>query len=253
MDINQVPDWRLFVAAEVGDVTPNDSLLAQPGDLVVILTTMKVRDEGQLAFPKVSPYRLALSIAIRSSQDAATLRKGLNFTPRKRSKMRDLDIKSLPTLYDYFEQCMIAATFSYQSLETYSNQVIEDNLPDTKTFVVHRKGEDRALDAAALQRDPSTEEKVATILPELVGKPLSKQSKLWQQFTILRRVRDSIIHLKTADHRSAAELDLETVFYQLLNNAPAMYPRTAVEVMRHFVGPGELSWLAHAEQRITGK
>ena len=253
MDIQQVPDWRLFVAAEIGDVTPNNALRAQPGNLVVLLTTTTLRDEGQLAFPKVSPYRLALSIAIKSSQEAATLRKGLNFTPRKGSKMRDLDLKSLPSLYDYFEQCMIAATFSYQALETYSNQVIEDKLPDGKTFVVTRNGEQRALDAASLQRDASTEEKVATIMPDLVGKPLSKQSKLWQQFTILRRVRDSIIHLKTIDHRSAAELDRETVFYRLLNNTPAMYAKTAVEVMRHFVGPGELSWLAHAEQRITGK
>lgn len=253
MDIKQVPDWRLFVAAEVGDITPNNALRAQPGDIVVVLTTTKLRDEGQLAFPKVSPYRLALSIAIRSSREAATLRKELHFFARPGSKMRDLDLKSLPTLYDYFEQCMIAATFSYQSLETYSNQVIEDNLPDGKTFVVHRKGEDRALDAASLQRDASTEEKVTTIVPQLIGKPLAKQSKLWQQFTILQRVRDSIIHLKTVDHRSAAELDRETVFYRLLNNTPSLYPKTAVEVMRHFVGPGELSWLQHAEQRIAAR
>lgn len=252
MEIHQVPDWRLFVAAEVGDVTPNNALHAKAGDIVVVLTTTKVRDEGQLAFPKVSPYRLALSIAIKSSKEASSLRKGLAFTSRKGSRMRDLDLKSLPALYDYFEQCMIAATFSYQALETYSNQVIEDNLPEGATYGVTRKGEQRALDAASLQRDASTEEKIATIVPDLICRPISKASKLWQQFTILRRVRDSIIHLKTVDHRSAAELDRETVFYRLLNNRPSMYPQTAVDVMRHFVGPGELSWLGHAEQRIAG-
>jgi hypothetical protein len=113
MDIAKIPDWRLFVAAEVGDVKPN-SLGAQAGDLVVVMTATRVRDFGQMVFPKVSPYRLALSIATRASREAITLRKDLQFSSPTGAKSRALEMSSVPALYDYFEQCMIAATFSYQ-------------------------------------------------------------------------------------------------------------------------------------------
>ena len=44
MDIEPVPDWRLHAAAEVGLMTPHSSIGAQPGDILVVLTTTKVRD-----------------------------------------------------------------------------------------------------------------------------------------------------------------------------------------------------------------
>ena len=249
MDIEQVPDWRIYFAAEVDTVQG-----AHPGDVLIVLTHAKTADWGNVMFPKVSPYRLALSIAIRSSRKASALRKTLAFAPRPNArKVRDLELSGTSALCEFFEECMIAATFSYQALETYANQVIEEQLGEAGTFPLLRRGVEQMVGAAIVQREASTEEKIATVLPALVKRPFDKSGKLWQQFSILRQVRDKTIHLKTEDHRSAQPLDRDTIFYRLLNNRPRSYPETALGVMRHFIGSGELSWLEHAEAALAAK
>ena len=53
------------------------------------------------------------------------------------------------TIYDYFEQCMIASTFSYQSLEAFSNWAISHHLKEG-TIKLQRKDKVVELTAAEL-------------------------------------------------------------------------------------------------------
>jgi hypothetical protein len=254
MDTGRVPDWRIYFAAQVSGVSGANPVGAQPGDIVVPITDTRTPEEGRVHFPVVSPYRLALGIAIRASADAKRTRKEVRFAVREKgAQSRGIELPTPPALFDYFEQCMIAATFSYQALETYANQVVEENLRGGSTLTVQRRQGPEAFDAATLQREVSTEEKVATVLPMLLNIAFDKSGKLWQQFTIMRRVRDSIIHLKAKDHYVRGSLDKETVFFRLLNNDPRSYPRTALGVMRLFAGGMRLSWLTHAEERLEAK
>lgn len=254
MHPNELPDWRVYFAARVSAVRGPDPLGAEPGDIVLPITETKTPEEGLVAFPVVSSFRLALSIAIRAAQEAKRLRKTVNFNPPVRGmKAKALEFRTAPALYDYFEQCMIAATFSYQALEAYSNEIIEQHLRDGKTLTLHRKKGTETFDAVSLQREVSTEEKVATVLPIMLSVAFQKSGPLWQHFTIIRRVRDSIIHLKSIDHYVRGEIDRETVFYRLLQNNPKVYPRTALRVMRHYSGGAELSWLRYAEDRLEAQ
>jgi hypothetical protein len=254
MEIHELPDWRIYFAAKVSDVTGPGSFGPKPGDIVLPMTETKIPDSGLVTFPVVSSYRLSLSIAIRASHEAKMLRKNVKFTGRiQGTKARAIDLSTAPFLYDYFERTMIAATFSYQALETYANETIEQQLRDGKTLLLQRRKGSEELDAESLQKDVSTEEKIATVVPMLRQLPLDKGGKMWQQFTILRRVRDSIIHLKSTDHYRPGETDRETVFYRLLKNDPRLYPRTSLAIMRHFSGGAELSWLKYAEERLEAK
>jgi len=253
MQANEVPDWRIYFAARVGDVVEGDGALMKPGDLVIHLATTRTPEEGAVAVPVVSPYRLSLNIAIHAARAATTVRKNVIFRPKAAGrKDRELDLKSMPSLFDFFEQCMIAATFSYQAIETYANARITEELAEGATISLQRNEGPKAFDATELQRAASTNEKVVQVLPEITGIALDKSSTLWQDFVILNRVRDSTIHLKAKDHFIHGGLvDRETLFYRLLNNRPTRYPKSALALMRHFSQGTPITWLDHAEALLA--
>jgi hypothetical protein len=253
MNADEVPDWRIHFAARVADAGTDASAESATGMMVMHLARTKTREEGLIALPVVSPYRLALSISIDAAKRARSLRGALVFSAREKGQReRVLELSSMPSLFDYFEASMVAATFAYQALETYSNARIEESLVDDATIELEHRGKLVTFDVPRLQRDVSTREKIATVLPRLSGVELAKRSKLWQDFAILDHVRDSTMHLKSANHflRGGA-VDRETLFYRLLNNPSTSYPRTALGIMRHFSSAPSVAWLEHAEELMS--
>ena len=253
MNADEVPDWRIYFAARIANAGDESSDGSGAGVMVLHLARTKTREEGLIALPVVSPYRLALNISIEAAKRARAFRRALVFSPRKKGQQdRVLELSAMPSLFDYFEASMVAATFSYQALETYANARIEEDLSDGTTFELERRGQLVTFDVPRLQRDVSTREKVATVLPRLTGIGLPKRSKLWQAFVILDHVRDSTMHLKTENHflRGGA-IDRETLFFRLLNNPPLSFPRTALGLMKHFTNASPVAWLEHAEALMT--
>ena len=55
------------------------------------------------------------------------------------------------------------------------------------------------MTADELERNLTTKEKLATILPALVGVPNPKGKKVWQDFAALKDARDATIHIKSKD------------------------------------------------------
>jgi hypothetical protein len=247
MEPKDVPDWRMYFAAAVAELNGRP---VEPGQIMVHLPPMTVPRLGELSFPPVSPYRLALSIAIRASQDAKSLWREVKFDTQPGISSKVIDFKTLPALYDYLEHGMIAVTFSYQALETYANGVIEECMPEGKTFELQRRKGSETHDAAGVQRWASTPEKLATVLPALTGVKLDKGGTLWQAFQALDNARDALMHLKTANTFRAAKEE-DNVFCQLLNAEPTTHPATALKMMRHFTQGDELTWLKHAEERLA--
>jgi hypothetical protein len=247
MQPKDVPDWRIYFTAQVGEINGQP---VPPGYMVVHMPKMDLPRIGKVSFPPASPYRLALHMAIRANQEARTIWARVKFDEAADEGTRTISFPTLPALYDYFERCMVAATFSYQALETYANGIVEERLGDGQTFELQRKKGPELHDATGVQRWASTPEKLTTVLPALLGIALDKGGQLWQAFQALDQVRDAIMHLKTANSFRAAS-DSENGFYQLLKADPTTHPRTALRVMRHFTRGGDLSWLAHAEEQLV--
>ena len=131
MEVKEVPDWRIYFAAKVGAINGPNIMGAKPGDLVIHLSPTRTPSEGAVMVPVPSPYRLALNIGIRAAHAARGTGKKLTFLPRKGGeKERVFDLKALPALFDYFEEAMVAATFSYQAIETYANARITEQVTD---------------------------------------------------------------------------------------------------------------------------
>lgn len=244
-------DWRLAKVARVaGDQVLPGGIPVKDGTVFWQTTITEDPQFGTVGFPTPSPVALALGLAIGAAGGASTARKLITYPTQMVDGSRNAEASDVPALYAYFEQCMLAVTFSFQSLEAYSNEVISRH--DKRVTITRKKGP-VTLTPDKLERDVSTEEKLASVLPVLTGIVSPKGTRIWQRFTVLKDVRDSTIHLKSADHYVRGKLDRESLYYRFLNSDPAEFPGTAIAMMRHFMGQSVERWLLWADGLLTGK
>ena len=147
---------------------------------------------------------------------------------------KSVSFKDTVTLCDYFEQCMIAVTFSFQALETFCNHVIANELKGT--FNLQRRKEVITVTPIELERLAATEEKLAIVLPQLLARATPKGKKVWDDFVRLKRARDSTIHLKSSDqYPPGGTIDKDSLFYQFLNRNATDFPKWAISMIKYFV------------------
>jgi hypothetical protein len=154
----------------------------------------------------------------------------------------------LGILYDLFEQFMLTITFSFQSLETFSNWTIANTLKEK--FVLKRKKGTETISAEELERVASTEEKVGKVLPNILSIGTPSGTKLWERFLLLQEARDATIHLKAQDAYTKS-LDKESFFFTFLTADPLQYPTIALDLIKHFSPAAEPRWLRLARQKLT--
>ncbi|MDF7798051.1 hypothetical protein P4C99_01150 [Pontiellaceae bacterium B1224] len=100
------------------------------------------------------------------------------------------------TCIDLFQAVMSSAILAFACLESLINMLIP---PDAKFEIEHKKIGTRELKTKEqLEREP-TESKLATILPQLLEYETPKGKKVWQDFKMLKKHRDRIVHFKYGD------------------------------------------------------
>lgn len=258
MEDDGLGDWRLRAVSRLAKgFTSPEGHVYKAGSLVSHVTVTAMGKGQVLSFTTASPPALALSIAIRAASRATQLRERLAFTERVESYPlfhKKADVERLITndtaLYDFFEECMIAVAFSFQSLETFANTIIAEKLGHP--YLLKRREENLELSADELQRKASTEEKLGTILPEILSMESPKGKKIWQDFKRLKTVRDTTIHMKALDAHSGINIDRETFFYKLLQVKAIEFPRIAIDMIAYFSKDEQLPrWLMSAREKIT--
>jgi hypothetical protein len=254
MKHTEVVDWRVWKAAQIAADGPPlypGGQAPKAGDQVYVITTLEESPLGAFSFITPSPTSLALSIAIAAAHEAARIRGTITLEPTNQPGQPGwLKTPQLRNLYSYFERCMIAVTFSYQAIEAYSNQVVEQAV--TGTHPVQRKKGVEIWTGPEIERNCSTEEKIGTIIPELTKFPTPKGSKNWQRLVQLKELRDSTIHLKSSDQYVRGKSSETTLYSRLLAADPLEFPRTAVVIIKHFSGkPEGQEWLAGAEAQLA--
>lgn len=168
-------------------------------------------------------------------------------TPAQREAGQHLVSRSVSAddkgvLFDFFEQCMIATTFSFQALEVFCNQTISWELKQP-TKVMYR-GKTTEMTPAEIERRLSTSEKLAGVLPRVKGVQTPKGQAIWQRYLKLQEARDATIHLKYKDQVPAAS---DALFFQFLSRRVADYPKTAADMIRHFAGDSPPRWLRQCD------
>jgi hypothetical protein len=172
----------------------------QPIGTPVYLTTIcDSRAHGYLSFPTPSPAALALNVAIAAAIEAengkaiARFDQRVQFGTRKGNGVHRDDVGAL---FNAFEQCMIALTFSFQALEVFCNAIIGREMKGTHT--IKRKNVYEALSPSRVERELSTEYKLKEVLPTVLSVKSPKGTRVWSRFTKLKNARDGSVHCKYA-------------------------------------------------------
>lgn len=245
-------DWRIRVAVRIVKDVP----AAYPGGpshkagAVGYQHTAVIDPNGKLGgFTTPSAVALALAIAMKGEAEAREVRAGLDFSEAVSpwGTSRGVQGESTAALYDYFERCMVIVAFSFQALEAYCNEVIAERV--TGTLAVRRRKDTVAMTAPELERLLKTEEKLTTILPDVLGVPTPKGTRVWEDFVALKRARDATIHIKSMDQNpkvTPTERIQDTLFGDFLYGDVPAFPRAAVAMVHYFASAGEIPrWLRH--------
>jgi hypothetical protein len=254
MNDDDFGDWRIAVVTAL----LNDLPAAFPGGPahkagtpVYLSSLTRDREYNAIGFITPSPTALALNAAFRSALRAKKLRNTLaltdTLTPLGSGKQ--VANENLPHLYDFFEHSMIAVTCSFQSVEMFCNETIAQR--PQSNFGLTRGKDVLTLSGIELERKASTDEKVADILPSFLGLKSPKGTKLWERFQDLRTARDSTIHCKSKEIRTAITEDRESLFFQFFRREPTEFPSIAFEIIEYFHHDGKLPrWAIAARKRI---
>ena len=235
-------DWRIqaatTLAKDVSSAYPGGPS-HKAGTPVHLSTTTRDAKKRPFGFVTPSATALALSIAMKTAEEANDLFAELIFddvfTPQ--GKGRGVSYKDVEPLYDYFEFCMIAVTFSFQALETFCNHTIAEELKGT--FNLQRRKDVKSFTPLELEREAATEEKLCNVLPVIVGIASPKGKRVSENFVKLKRARDATIHFKSTDqypnrYSKTQVVDRDTLFFQFLNNDPSDFPKFAINMIKYF-------------------
>jgi len=250
-------DWRVRVVSRLGNDLPGTAEGAPPhkaGALIVQSTPGRDAKGRNVGFITPSAIALALDLAIKGAGRARELQAQLDqsevVTPF--GPGTSITHESTPFLYDYLQQCMTVLAFSFQALEAFCNETISAKV--SGTFPLERRKVITHVTADELERQATTEEKLGTILPKLLGVATPKGSRVWNDFVDLKRTRDATIHIKSHDSNpkvtQPSDLDDATLFHRFLHADVAQWARAAVAMLDYFAAADPPRWLMPAKKAL---
>jgi len=146
---------------------------------------------------------------------------------------------------------MVVVAFSYQAIEAFANSVISQH--SSKKIKIKRKKDTVEIDSSDAERNLSTEEKLAKVLPFLLNIPSPSGKKLWGNFKKLKDIRDTTIHFKSEDMFTKYRIDTDSLYYHFFDTNPITYVSTAYEVIKYFLLPHDYPRWFIEFQKIYGK
>jgi hypothetical protein len=203
---------------------------------------------GRTSFHTPSGAALHLNTAWKAARRAAACHELISWTitPGRFtqfghgvSPMRQVHDESVPALFDYLEEAMLAATASFSAIEAFCNVTLVERL--SHPLAVKRRKETVHLTAEEIEEQVGTDEKLKRLLPDALGLPSPAGKAVWEPYKRLKLLRDSITHFKRRDlARPGAE---PTALHALLAMDPFSHPEAASEMIRYFSGSDPARWL----------
>lgn len=244
-------DWRIAVVATLAKDVPS----AYPGGPshkkgagVYLSTGTDDEAHGKVSFITPHPSALSFDIALEFSREAKKLQSRLAkievVSPE--GPKQAIQMQNIPFLYDYFERAMVAATFSFQAIEAFANnEMVQNAKGDIK---IKRRKKWFSYTPIEAERELSTEEKLASVLPDIFNVSTPKGKQPWEGFMKLKKARDSTMHIKNKDvHQLTGS---ESFFIDLFVDDPERYPAYAFNLVNWFYKDKERPrWLRLLSER----
>jgi len=232
-------DWRYRAVTTLAEdwVSPYTRVLHEKGTPISVSTFVK-HGERRIHIGDPSAPALFLSQSHKAYEQALQIHPFLgDWSP---AGARDSSV----TVYDYLEHIMASVIFTYTAIEAFANEEIpEDFTYETQTssglFVVYQK--------ESIERKVSLDGKLATVLPQVKGKPSPKGLRVWEGYVHLRRLRHRIVHLKSTDRARSKGRNLfpDSIWSELLHPQQPNYPLIAKNMILHFCEEENVHWLKY--------
>jgi hypothetical protein len=242
--------WRLHALVTIDSDIP----AAYPGgpshkkgDKAAMTSEAILSNGTSLSFMTPSAVALALGTSIKAAKRAVNMKPTAS-SPIPSPEGRVHMIRDHAALFDFFEECFVTATFSFQALEAYANYKIAYNLRGSYAF--KRKSKREVLTRPELEKRLSTEDKLGLVLPDILGIQSPKGHQEWQEFLTLKWVRDSTIHLKSHHQWQAGENIEDSPYAFFIRESPLELPKASIRLIRWFANGPENPWLDGAQQLL---
>lgn len=249
-------DWRVLAKATLAKPVPPaypGGPSHEAGDRLTVGTWTTGPEGERIRFTAPSLVALLMDLAIRGMRRAKTLRRTLAYenVPSPEGIAKCVAEPNIPHLFDMFQACVTTVTSAFGALEAFSNYFIAAKV--TEPYSLIRRHGLQELQPDELPRVTSLEEKLATILPDVLSVESPKGKKVWEQFKALKSARDATVHLKNSDVYYGGKFSdggtpLFSVFFQ---ESVLEFPAYALNMIEHFGPPAEGSqWFKHARRKL---
>lgn len=201
--------------------------------LALLVKAEKVGKLGQVDFGIPSSPALFLGAARRSFLQTRDIDPSLMFYKWQNGHIPVNHSK----LFDYFEAFASHVVFSFTALEAFANEAI----PADFEYQSEKKSEPLVLKKPDIERSINLDEKLHLVLPNALGVATPKGKKPWQQYKLLKAMRDRIIHLKTIDRKSSGS-EKESVWGTMLRAHEEPFCDYAHAMMGHYLTASNRRW-----------
>lgn len=219
-------DWRLHAVARLAKDwnNPWSGKTVPKGSRLTVSSIIQLTKKKRLTIPLPNASALLLNASANAFFAARLLREQSEID---KTLHTEISFKSDKEAFDYLERMIEAIVLAFTALEAFVNE----SVPNEFIYARHDRSDIvlEAVSKAKIERHISIDEKLTSVLPEVLNCQSPKGSRCWQSYKQLKDVRDRIIHMKTEDRKSSGP-DIETVWKAiLLVPAPHLVVKAVVD------------------------
>jgi hypothetical protein len=222
-------DWRLQTTTHLAEdwISPWTGIKSPKGTRITVVSVVPLTKKKLLTVPIPNATASMLNAAAIAHESARRLRtdSGIDKTLKK-----DVAFHSETDALDYIERMIESIVLSFSAIEAFANE----SIPADFVYARHKRSETllEAANKETIERQLSIDEKLTSVLPEILGCASPKGMRCWREYKELKRARDRIIHMKTEDRKSSGP-EVDTVWKAIiLTPAPHLAAKAVID---HFV------------------
>ena len=232
-------DWRIIDASYACVEIPSVGRVAKKEAQMTVVSCIRLGPKKSLTIAVPNATALFLNASARSWNEATEIRKrnGIDSVVK-----RNREFSGQTKAFNYLERVIESIIMAFSGLEAFVNEMI----PDDYRYETHRRSERilEIMDKEQIERHLSISKKLELVLPDALKTKSPKGRYFWGDFVKLRKIRDRIIHMKTADRESSGPNN-PNLWHDLFR---VSYPhRQALKMIDFF--PSEMNY--HPQWRQT--
>ena len=197
-----INDWRIiessYVRVSEDTYIPCVEQTAKKGAQIKVVSIIRLNSRKKLTIAVPNATALFLNISARAWNEAKEIRERNGIDD---PTAEDVEFSEDSKAFDSIERVIEAVTMAFSGLEAFVNELI----PEDYRYYTNRTSEIilESMNKEKIERHLSLTEKLESVLPKALGTESPKGRGCWGDFIRLKKIRDRIVHMKTADRESS--------------------------------------------------